>query len=99
MNNKKLGKIESAEFGYCEYMFGLHLTLSGNGWSVSAGIWYNPAYKNESVELYSIKMLDRVQKILKDAGVRSVSELKGKPIEASFDGNLLKDFRILTEVI
>jgi hypothetical protein len=36
---------------------------------------------------------------LKDAKVNSVDELKGKPVEVTFDGNMLKEWRILTEVL
>jgi hypothetical protein len=28
-----------------------------------------------------------------------VDELKGKPVEVTFDGNMLKEWRILTEVL
>jgi hypothetical protein len=40
-----------------------------------------------------------VSKLLKEAKVDSVEKLKGKPIEATFDGNMLKEWRILTEVL
>jgi hypothetical protein len=40
-----------------------------------------------------------VSKLLKDAKVSSVDELKGKPVEVTFDGNMLKEWRILTEVL
>jgi hypothetical protein len=40
-----------------------------------------------------------VSKLLRDAKVDSVEKLKGKPIEATFDGNTLKEWRILTEVL
>jgi hypothetical protein len=40
-----------------------------------------------------------VSKLLKDAKVNSVDELKGKPVEVTFDGNMLKEWRILTEVL
>jgi hypothetical protein len=40
-----------------------------------------------------------LSKLLKEAKVDSVDKLKGVPIEATFDGNMLKEWRILTEVI
>ena len=40
-----------------------------------------------------------VSKLLSDAKVNSVDRLKGMPVEATFDGNLLKEWRILTEVL
>jgi hypothetical protein len=40
-----------------------------------------------------------VSKLLKDDKVDSVEKLKGKPIEATFEGNTLREWRILTEVL
>jgi hypothetical protein len=40
-----------------------------------------------------------VSKLLKEAKVNSVDKLKGIPVEVTFDGNILKDWRILTEVL
>jgi hypothetical protein len=40
-----------------------------------------------------------LSKLLKDAKVRSVDKLKGIPVEAIFDGNVLKEWRVLTEVL
>lgn len=99
MAEKYLGKIASVSFGYQEYMFGLHFTLSGDGWGVCASYQYNPTYMNESEEHHSIEMLEKVQRILKAAKVDRIEDLKNKPIEATFEGTLLKDFRILTEVL
>ena len=42
--------------------------------------------------------MHRVQKELSYA-FNVTCELKGKPIEATFDGNTLKEWRILTEVL
>jgi len=99
MINKVLGKIESVRFGYSEYMFGLNLTLTGNSWGVIASYEYNPSHKDEPIELNSLKMLKQVQELLTAAKVDTVDKLKNKPVEATFEGNLLKDFRILTEVL
>jgi hypothetical protein len=44
-------------------------------------------------------MVERIDKILTDAKVYSVDKLKGKPVELTFDGNMLKEWRILTEVL
>ena len=96
---KMLGKIQSVGFGYQEYLFGLTLTLGGDGWGTCTGKQYNPVYKNEAEELHSIKMLSDVQELLKDAKVDTVDKLKDKPVEAVFDGCMLKSFRILTEVL
>jgi hypothetical protein len=40
-----------------------------------------------------------LSKLLKEAKVDSVDQLKGKPVEVTFDGNLLSEWRILTEVL
>jgi hypothetical protein len=40
-----------------------------------------------------------VSKLLKDAKVDAVQKLQGIPVEVTFDGNLLKEWRILTEVL
>jgi hypothetical protein len=40
-----------------------------------------------------------VSKLLKEAKVDSVDKLKGKPVEVTFEGNTLKSWRILTEVL
>lgn len=94
----ELGKIQSVSFGYEEYLFGLKLTLGGQSWGTCTGYYYNPSYKGDNTE-YMKEMMGNVQKILKDAKVDSVDKLLNKPIEATFEGNLLKEFRILTEVL
>ena len=98
MVEKQLGKIRSVSFGYNEYTFGLHLILGGANWGVSTSIHYNPTYK-ELEDSTVTETMWRIQALLKDAGVDTVDKLKDKPIEVVFDGNFLKDFRILTEVI
>ena len=46
-----------------------------------------------------VKVLRRLSKILKEAKVKSVYQLKGIPVEVTFEGNLIKEWRILTEVL
>jgi hypothetical protein len=41
----------------------------------------------------------KLKEVLEAAHKQDVSELKGVPIECTFEGNLLKDWRVLTEVI
>ena len=94
----KLAKIKCVKFGYSEYVYGLTLDLSGEGWGVGAGYYYNPSYKGDTTEGL-IDMTTKIQKLLKDAKVQTIDKLLNKPVECTFDGNLLKDFRILTEVI
>lgn len=97
---KELGKIESVRFGYWEYIFGLHLVFKTETGGVSTSEGYNPTYKyTVEADLAGLAMLTKVQKLLKDAKVNSIHELKDIPVEATFEGCLLRDFRILTEVL
>ena len=43
--------------------------------------------------------MDAVYKLLSDAKVRTVSQLKNKPVEITLENKTFKDFRILTEVL
>ena len=109
---KKLGKIESVHFGiggYQDSMIGLHITLGGNSWGVydSKSAWDAELVKwseycklNESDrDLDYAGIIRFVSKMLNEAKVKTVDKLKGIPIEATFDGNILKEWRILTEVL
>jgi hypothetical protein len=46
-----------------------------------------------------VDQLGKEEKLLKQAKVDSVERLKGKPVEVTFDGNRLEEWRILTEVL
>ena len=109
---KKLGKIESVKFGHGGYqdaMLGLSVTLSASGWGVNdfKGNWdaelikctENTKWTEEDRDKGYSDTMRFVSKLLKEAKVDSVDKLKGKPIEATFDGNTLKEWRILTEVL
>ena len=109
---KKLGKIESVKFGLGGYqgvMFGLSVTLSGQAWGVGdfKGTWDCENIKvtehTKWTEADRTKNHDElirfVSKLLKEAKVDSVDKLKGTPVECTFDGNILKEWRVLTEVI
>ena len=109
---KKLGKIEEVSFGLGGYqgaMLGLHVTLGDGSWGVGDSKsnwdaeqikWTKNAQWTESQrdESYS-EIMRYVSKLLKDAKVNSVDMLKGKPVEVTFDGNQLAEWRILTEVL
>lgn len=109
---KKLGKIESVSFGLGGYqgsMLGLHVTLGNGSWGVndSRANWdseqiewskYSKWSEAERDMWYS-EIMRYVSKLLKEAKVDSVDKLKGKPVEVTFDGNTLKEWRILTEVL
>lgn len=109
---KRLGKIESVSFGLGGYqgaMLGLHVTLGDGSWGVgdSKCNWdaeqiscseYSK-WSEEDRDAWYAEIMRYVSKLLKDAKVDSVDKLKGKPVEVTLDGNLLKEWRILTEVL
>jgi hypothetical protein len=109
---KKLGKIQSVTFGiggYQDAMIGLHVTLGNDGWGVgdSRSAWDAEIVKWEKYCKWTesdrdkqyVEIMRYLSKLLKDAKVNSVDKLKGVPVEVTFDGNMLKEWRILTEVI
>ena len=82
----ELGKISRADYGINDRgWLGLTLTFSGKSWGVGTFIPHN-------------KTEELVQR-LKDAGKINMPELVGVPVEVTFEGNLLKDWRVLTEVL
>lgn len=106
----KIGKIERVAFGFGgDVMFGLSVTLSGPSWGVGdfKGTWSyshitpdaNYKWTEEDRARIYLETVRFVENLLKDAKVLSVEQLKGKPVEATFDGMLLKSWRILTEVL
>jgi hypothetical protein len=110
---KRLGRIESVKFGLGGYqgaMLGLHVTLSSrSGWGVndSRANWdaeqisctEHSKWSESDRDGWYAEIMRYVSTLLKEAKVNSVDELKGTPIEATFDGNMLKEWRILTEVL
>ena len=110
---KKLGKIKSIAFGYGGYQeqgIGLNITLGGeSGWTVddSETMWDANLVKHNDRTKWSeadrdkayAKIVRYISDLLADAKVDSIDKLKGKPVEATFEGNLLKDWRILKEVL
>jgi hypothetical protein len=109
---KRLGKIESVSFGLGKYqgaMIGLHVTLGDGSWGVgnSRANWdaeqikwsENTKWSEQDRDGWYAEIMRYVSKLLKEAKVDSVDKLKGKPVEVTFDGNQLKEWRILTEVL
>jgi len=109
---KKLGKIESVRFGiggYQDCQLGVHFTLGDGSWGVgdSRSVWdperikcseyskWTEEDRNKSMN----EIMRYVSSLLNDAKVSNVDQLKGIPVEVTFDGNLLKEWRILTEVL
>lgn len=108
---KRIGKIKSVSFGWGGYQdaqLGITFDLGSNkeSWGVGDfwGIWGNDPDKyakwttEEQVKIFG-KMVKRIGKILSESNMTSIDKLIGKPIEVSFDQNMLKSWRILTEAI
>lgn len=109
---KKLGKIEDVCFGLGGYqgaMLGLHVTLGNGSWGVgdSKSNWdseqitwtEHTQWTEEDRDGWYSEIMRYVSTLLKEAKVDSVDKLRGKPVEVTFDGNKLKSWRILTEVL
>jgi hypothetical protein len=109
---KKLGKIINIHFGlggYQDAQIGIHLTLGNNGWGVNHShcAWdeetvewsKNSQWSEEDRDKSYSEILRYVSKLLNDAKVSSVDELKGIPVEVTTEGNILIEWRILTEVL
>lgn len=108
----RLGKIKSATFGHGGYqdaMIGLHVDLGGDGWGVmtSKSAWDAEMISHSEhckwTEADRSKQYDEIMryisKLLATAKVSSVDKLKGVPVEVTFDDNMIKDWRILAEVL
>lgn len=90
----QLGRITNAFYGlggYNDAQLGLHLEFAGSGWGVFTT---EGAFDPNLVELTHL-----ISKTLSEAKVTSIEKLKGTPVELTFDGNQLKSWRILTEVL
>lgn len=112
MNETKLGKITSISFGiggYQDAMLGLNVSLGGDGWGVgdnrsfwSAALVECSEYAKWTEEDRSARyaeIMRYVDDLLHKAKKNNVAELKGVPVEVIFEGNTLKSWRILTEVL
>jgi hypothetical protein len=92
--------------GYQEAQVGISFTLGGEAWGVGDfwGYWAVERSKStqwsEDDRLMSLgKTVMRIQKLLEDAKVQTVEDLKGIPVRVHFDGNTLKDWEVLKEVL
>jgi hypothetical protein len=109
---KELGKIASISFGHCGYqdaMIGIKYTLEGKSWGTgsSMGGWdaemiecdKHCKWTEADRDADYAKVIRYVSKLLKQAKVDDISQLKGIPVEATFEFNTLKEWRILEEVL
>ena len=109
---KYLGKISNVKFGIGGYNngeLGLHLSFSFGCRGISTSKSYWDCNKVKYSEYCKWSEEDRsngydeimrfLSDTLNDAKCNAVDELLNKPVELTFDGNLLKSWRILTEVL
>jgi len=108
----KLGKIQKVWFGlggYQDACIGIHFTLGADGWGTgdSRSAWDANLIKHsedcqwteESRSAQYSDIVRYISDLLKQAKVDSIDQLKGIPIEITFDGMTLQSWRILTEVL
>ena len=110
---KLLGKIYSISYGlrgHEDAYFGLIVELRGNGWGTVdfIGVWdYNyietpSEYAKWTEEDRTDKLVAlnrKISELLKITNVKTIDQLKNKPVEATFENGSLKSWRILTEVL
>ena len=111
MITKKIGKIQKAECGHGGYQdamigFSFDLGSDKDGWGVGDFWGYWSIERSESTkwtENDRIKALGEVvmkfAELLEKAKVDSIDKLEGKPVEVIFDGQTLKNWRILEEAL
>jgi len=112
--NKRIGKIQHVSFGlggYQNAQLGISFTLGSDkdGWGVGdfKGNWdaetiehsKNCEWTEEERDKSYAETMRYLSKLLRQAKVKDVSELKGIPVEVTFEGNVLKEWRILEEVL
>ena len=109
----KLGRITAATFGrggYQDVQFGLFLTFEGKSWGVCAskatwdpanlkpnGSGFQWTEDGRSAELADLCRF--LSDTLKAAKKEHVGQLVGVPVEVTFEGNMLKAWRVLDEVL
>lgn len=105
----ELGHISNATYGvggYDDAEFGLSLTFEGKGWGVGtfSGGWSGSPtsgakWDETEQDEWFAKTARLVIATLKDAKKNDVSKLVGAPVEVTFEGMILKSWRVLTEVL
>jgi len=109
IETKALGKIVSIDIKIEEGRIGLfsHLTsVDGDTVFINPSCW-DPQTVNSDKAKWSGEDRDkdlsiimrRISELLDAAKVSSLSELNGKPVEITISENMIKSWRILTEVI
>lgn len=109
MTGKLLGKISDVRFGFIPdypFLFGLDLTFKlsdsgyiGTGEQYTVNISEACKWSEEERNAALIDMINQVIKVMKNAEITNISDLKNKPVEVTINQNIFQDFRILTEVL
>lgn len=110
MIRKELGKIKSFDIGACGYQdaaFGARIDLGGDGWGVGASIvggWNTePSSSSKWTDADRVKSIgeafNRIRILMNEAKVEKAADMVGIPVECEFDGNALKNWRVLKEVL
>lgn len=109
---KELGRIQKVWFGHGGYQdacIGINFTLGGDSWGVgdSRTAWdpqmiecsANAKWTEADRDKQLVEIMRYTSSLLADAKVHNVADLKGIPVEVTFDGMALKSWRILKEVL
>ena len=106
---KSIGKISSVSFGFGGYQdvqFGVSLCVDTESGCACTGkwMWTNKPDKHTKWTVADqdkeyAKIMRYAIKLMTDAKVVNIQDLKGIPIEATWKGNWLEEIRVLTEVI
>lgn len=105
----ELGKIQSVRVGmggYQDVQMGVWFVLSGTSWGVhdGHGTWSTDRtehckWTEGDRNAIFAEVMHKIMELLKQSSRSSVDDLVGLPIEATFDGNTLRSWRLLTEVL
>lgn len=108
---KELGRIEKVIFGSGGYQgaqFGIWFSFNCNSSCCGdgRGVWQGPPSSSAKWNIEDKKremgaIMLYIEEIMSQAKVGRVEDLKGKPVQCTFDdsGNRLESWRILTEVL
>lgn len=104
---KQLGRIKTVFFGLQDGRAGVWFELGGDGWGTMDGAhwWLSGArsigsiWTEEDRNAARIQAVERIEALIKQAKVDELGKLIGIPVEVTFNGNTLKEWRILTEVL